>query len=251
MSHMSPDALALLALGEHVAESADRGHLADCPQCSEEFNALAHTAAVGRTTLGAGDLAVPSSRVWSRIVEELALTSKLASASEPNPSPEPASDSEPAPAPVITLRPRRRWMSAVIGVAAAVALVLAGVTAWQTFRPAPVSVLATATLDAFPDWVGSSGSATVEEQPDGARIVQVSFEAPAPQDGYREVWLITTDTTRLVSLGVVRGVTGAFTIPDGVDISTYDLVDISDEPYDGNPAHSGNSIVRGQLREVA
>ena len=233
MRHVDPDTLALLALGEHVAQRADSDHLAECEQCSEELNTLARAAAVGRSTLSAGELSKPSDRVWSRIVDELALTP------------------DSAPAPVVALRPRRRWVPALIGAAAAVAMVLAGVTAWQTFRPAPVSVLATATLDAFPDWVGSSGTATVEEQSDGARIVQVSFEAPAPQDGYREVWLISTDTKRLVSLGVVRGVTGSFTIPDGVDISKYALVDISDEPYDGDPAHSGNSIVRGQLKEAA
>jgi hypothetical protein len=239
MRHVDPDTLALLALGEHVAETADSDHLAQCEQCSQELNTLARAAAVGRSTLSAGELAKPSDRVWSRIVDELALTPESA------PTPESAS------APVVVLRPRRRWVPALIGAAAAIALVLGGVTAWQAFRPAPVSVLATATLDAFPDWPGSSGTATVEKQADGARIVQVSFEAPAPQDGYREVWLISTDTKRLVSLGVVRGVTGSFTIPDGVDISNYALVDISDEPYDGDPAHSGNSIVRGQLKEAA
>jgi len=30
-------------------------------------------------------------------------------------------------------------------------------------------------------------------------------------------------------------------------VADYPLVDISIEPYDGNPTHSGDSIVRGQL----
>jgi hypothetical protein len=54
-----------------------------------------------------------------------------------------------------------------------------------------------------------------------------------------------------VSLGVVSGASGTFAIPAGVDITQYVLVDISDQPYNGNPAHSGNSIVRGQLRGSA
>jgi hypothetical protein len=32
-----------------------------------------------------------------------------------------------------------------------------------------------------------------------------------------------------------------------VNISTYPVVDVSIEPADGNPAHSGNSVVRGRL----
>ena len=34
---------------------------------------------------------------------------------------------------------------------------------------------------------------------------------------------------------------------DGVDLDEYSIVDISVEPIDGDPAHSGDSIVRGQL----
>jgi hypothetical protein len=36
-------------------------------------------------------------------------------------------------------------------------------------------------------------------------------------------------------------------VPAGIDTGEYDLVDISEEPYDGDPTHSGDSIVRGQL----
>ena len=235
MRHVDPELLALLALGELVAEPDDRDHIAECAQCSDEITELAHTAAVGRTTLGAGELMTPDERVWDRIADQLALAP------------------ERQLAPVVTLRPRgsRRWLPALVGAAAAIALVFSGVVTWQALQPASYTVLATATLDAFPEWPGATGTATVEERSDGARVVQVSFEAPGLQDGYREVWLITSDATRLVSLGVVRGTSGTFTIPDGVDITKYDLVDISDEPYDGDPTHSGVSIVRGQLGAAA
>ncbi|HPG74699.1 MAG TPA: anti-sigma factor, partial [Rhodoglobus sp.] len=105
--------------------------------------------------------------------------------------------------------------------------------------------------DAFPAWVGSTGSAVVEQTAAGARFVDVTFQAPATEGGFREVWLISSDTSQLVSLGVVRGDTGRFTIPDGLDLTRYDLVDISEEPIDGNPEHSGDSILRGQLRSAA
>jgi len=231
VSHVDPEILALLALGEQTGEPADHTHLAECAQCRAELQNLRRTAAVGRSSLDAGELLTPSPRVWSAIVEELALD-------------EPASA-----APVVPLR-RRAWLRPVAAIAAAV-LLIAGVGAtWWALRPAPTTVLASATLDPFPGWEGAEGSATVEEQPDGARVVDVSLTAPFDDDGFREVWLISSDSAQLVSLGVMRGTDGTFTIPDGLDLSRFDLVDISEEPFDGDPAHSGDSIVRGQLTSV-
>ena len=62
-----------------------------------------------------------------------------------------------------------------------------------------------------------------------------------------EVWLIKADASGLISIGLLDGNTGHFDIPDGVDLTQYPLVDVSAEPDNGNPAHSGNSIVRGEL----
>jgi hypothetical protein len=36
-------------------------------------------------------------------------------------------------------------------------------------------------------------------------------------------------------------------LPADIDIGQYPIVDVSVEPMDGNPAHSGVSIARGQL----
>lgn len=227
MRHIDPDVLALLALGENAGTESDRGHLAACADCRSELENLAHAAAVGRSTLDAGELLQPDERVWRSIQAEVA-----------------------EPAPVIPLRPRlaRR----LLAVAAAVVVLVGGVgvTLWA-LQPAPVTLVASATLDAFPAWVGSTGSAVVEQTAAGARFVDVTFQAPATEGGFREVWLISSDTSQLVSLGVVRGDTGRFTIPDGLDLTRYDLVDISEEPIDGNPEHSGDSILRGQLRSAA
>ena len=66
--------------------------------------------------------------------------------------------------------------------------------------------------------------------------------------GYHEVWLIDTDTDRMVSLGAVPG-DGDITypLPPGLDLAQYDVVDISDEPLNGDPLHSGVSLLRGVL----
>ncbi|MBH0010393.1 anti-sigma factor [Salinibacterium sp. SWN1162] len=149
-------------------------------------------------------------------------------------------------------RRRRPWIG-IVAAAAAVTLVAgAGTALWATLSPAAQpTILASATLDAFPGWQDSTGEATLEQLPDGTRVIDVNLDAPATDGGYREVWLITTDATALVSLGIVEGTSGQFTVPEGLDMSSYDLVDISEEQFDGDPAHSGDSIVRGQLSTQA
>ena len=65
-------------------------------------------------------------------------------------------------------------------------------------------------------------------------------------DGYLELWLIDPSVTKMVSLGPLRP-DGLYDLPPGVDPSAFPIVDISAEPVDGDPAHSGNSLLRGTL----
>ncbi|MGV8896663.1 MAG: anti-sigma factor domain-containing protein [Rhodoglobus sp.] len=141
-------------------------------------------------------------------------------------------------------------MVARLFTAAVMLLFLAGCTAAPAAELAPspaATLLASAALEAFPGWSGSTGEALVEELPGGGRVIELSLTISGEVSGYREVWLITSDASELVSLGVVDGISGTFIVPEGLDLSRYDLVDVSSEPYDGNPAHSGDSIVRGKL----
>ncbi len=230
MRHVDPDTLALLGMGEQVADSEYREHIAQCPECASELANYSRAARVGRATLDAGELLEPAPRVWDRISEELGIAE------------EPAAE-------VVELAPRRRRWVPLVAVAASVALLASvGVVIWQVAQPSPTTVLATATLEAFPAWPGATGKAVVEQQADGTRVVHINFDAPSLHNAYEEVWLISSDATRLVSLGTASGSTATLPIPNGIDLSTYDLVDVSAEPYDGNPTHSGDSIVRGQLQ---
>ncbi|QDY90951.1 anti-sigma factor [Arthrobacter sp. UKPF54-2] len=92
----------------------------------------------------------------------------------------------------------------------------------------------------------ASGSALVEKLPDGSRQLVVSL----PEEkltGFREVWVGSADLSRMVSLGVLGQGTGSFVIPGALDLADYPVLDISDEPYDGDPAHSAESIARGKF----
>ncbi|POH69815.1 anti-sigma factor [Cryobacterium zongtaii] len=172
-----------------------------------------------------------------------------ADAAEPAAAPTEEPAGEPAPVVQLDQQRRRRVWLPVAAAACAVGIVggIVGGVWWQSTRePAAETVLAQAQLDALPGWT-ASGSAAVEESADGRREVVVDLADDAGNEGLREVWLLTADATGLVSVGLLDGATGRFSIPADLDLAEFPVVDVSAEPADGNPAHSGDSIVRGTL----
>jgi hypothetical protein len=142
-------------------------------------------------------------------------------------------------------RPRPgRWIAA----AAAVGLVVGGgATWWVTAQPDAATVIATAVLEPLPGW-DASGSAVVETMSDGSRVLVVDLDkSESSDDGFREVWLLKPDVSGLVSVGTLDGASGRFDLPAGLDLEQFSVVDVSEEQFDGDPAHSGDSIVRGPL----
>ena len=268
MPHVDPDVLALLALGEPVASPAEDEHIAACAACAGALQELRTTAAVGRAARNSEPLLTPPPRVWDGIAAQLGLPDEVRpqsagervaspvggapgggtpSADAP-PADAPPADGPPAPVPLAERRSRRRLLVPVLVAAAAVVAVALGIPALQSaLRPPEPTVVAEATLEAFPDWQGARGAAVLEELPDGTRQVEVTLDAAVGDDGFREVWLLRDDASDLVSLGVLEGSAGTFTVPAGVDVGEFSLVDVSEEPRDGDPAHSGDSIVRGSL----
>lgn len=249
MSHLDPERLSLIAIGD-PATPEEREHLETCDECALELAELEYTVAVGRSTVALGDVEAPPARVWERIADELKLSGAVLQADAPSAATptgaEAAAEGAGEQAPAGRSRPRR-GIRLLFALAASVAIIMGGIVAWNLVRPAEPVQVAAATLDAFPQHPGASGEAVVVERPDGARQVEVELDAAADDGGFREVWLITADASALVSLGVLEGSQGVFDIPDDVDLRDYVLVDISQEPVDGDPDHSGDSIVRGEL----
>lgn len=276
MSHLDPEQLALIALGEPVASDDERSHLTSCAVCAAEVAEMTHAVVVARSTMDETQLDAPPARVWSSIVDELGLS--VAVASDPlavqtttavqastidtdSETARPAaveaeSEASPSSPPPATRRGSRATAGREGGwsvrswwaLAASAALVLAvGAGVWVGLGSLTPTSIATAALEAFPSHPEAIGTAEVDESRDGSRTLKVSLDGEVESSAYREVWLIRNDGAALISLGVLEGASGTFPIPDGVDLSEYDLVDISFEPVDGDPAHSGDSIVRGQL----
>ena len=278
MTHIDGDDLALIAMGELDRTEAEGRHLAECPECALELISLRHTVAVGRSARTV-ELAEPGAQIWERIHSELGLTGAVAAppraadyaigagpalATDPATA-EPATATAPATAtgPAAanhhagyrrTRRARRVWLPVTVaaGVAGLVAGLFGGLGGgiwWESLQQQQVAapVIAEARLDPFPGW-NATGIATVEKAADGHREVVVDLTGVTSTAGLREVWLIKADASGLISIGLLDGDTGHFSIPDGVDLAQFPLVDVSVEPDDGNPAHSGDSIVRGELR---
>ncbi|WP_314501754.1 anti-sigma factor [uncultured Microbacterium sp.] len=253
MPHIDPERLALFAMGEPVATPEESEHLADCAVCVDDLAALRHVAIAGRASIDVGELEAPPDSVWSRIAEELSLGTKTR---EPEAAPLIVGEAdtlterrEAEPVSVVdAAAPRRRVMRGIWALAASLVLVAGvGLGVWAVTQRAALTEVAEATLAPFPDHPSAAGTAVVEERPDGTKAVRVQLNADAAPDTFREVWLITADASALVSLGVLDGKDQTFAIPADVDLRDYVLVDVSQEPVDGDPTHSGDSIVRGEL----
>ena len=93
----------------------------------------------------------------------------------------------------------------------------------------------------------ASGRAVVVERADGSRVLEVELRAGELDDRYYEVWLIDEAVQDMVPVGVARSGTVTFELPDGLDLGRFPIVDVSVEPLDGNPTHSGVSVARGVL----
>lgn len=262
MSHLDPDVLPLVALGEHVLSDDQTAHLASCPTCSGEVEALRHTADIGRSSLLIDTLEAPPQRVWNAISGELGFDPSVVpdpsspDSSSPVTETSGGADASIAESVAIPHTPRdrtrarpRRWTRAVFALAATVALVVVVGGVWAVSSLPTTQPIASAELLAFPDHPGAHGEAVVEERGD-ERFVVVTLDAALIPGTFREVWLISADATRLVSLGTLDSESGTFPVPADVDLAEFVLVDISAEPDDGAPEHSGDSIVRGELQST-
>ncbi|MET0765242.1 MAG: anti-sigma factor [Blastococcus sp.] len=232
MQHCTPEQLALAALREPLPDT-DTAHLATCDQCRAEVASLRRAVdALAVPQLAAPAASVPPpARVW----ESIAAATGVAVT--------PAGDDVPAEAEVLPFR--RRPLLVVAAAVLAGAVVGAGAVAVVQTMDDGEQVTAVA-LDPLPGH-DASGRAEVVLREDGTRVLHVDLTAPEPDDSYYEIWLIDTDVVGMFPLGVVQPGTQTVELPAGLDLGQYPIVDVSVEPLDGNPTHSGVSIARGQL----
>lgn len=93
----------------------------------------------------------------------------------------------------------------------------------------------------------SSGEAMLRRVDEGLVLHVEVDDAPDTAASYLELWLIDRNVQGMVSLGPFHG-SGDYPVPDGIDPDIFPIVDLSLEPTDGIPTHSGESIVRGVMK---
>ncbi|MET3812109.1 anti-sigma factor [Arthrobacter sp. UYEF3] len=275
MDHPDDDLLDLLALGERPASEAESVHLDSCNECRAMLNALQNTVFAATINPEHVQLEAPGSHNWAAIHQALGLSPALAGDPLLRPPAVIAGrpyegtargglHAEPRPLTPDTRQPGRRrprhsprGRSWVLGLAAGVALGAAGAWTALTFlgsaeppvsAPTPPPTAAVVAEAALGPLAGhsASGTALVERLPDGTRQLIISL----PEEkltGFREVWMASADLSKMVSLGVLGQGPGAFVIPGGLNLADYPVLDVSNEPYDGDPAHSAESIARGKF----
>ena len=281
MSHPREEELVDLALGLDATDASVAAHAARCPRCSEVVSELRQAAALVSALPANAGWQAPSDAVWSRITDELdadapgeAPSAPVVDRAAPTTAAEPVvlTTWRTAPSEVDvatrhtpvsdldvptrqTLRSdgrgaisRRRaagWGALLAAASVAVGL-LAGRAVWQPAEaPASrdVAQVALSTLDTKQD----EGRATVVRSAGGLDLTVATTQPLDQKDGYLEVWLLNSDGRRMVSVGVLAPGEASFPISQRLIDEGYVIVDISREPFDDKPAHSGNSLLRGKL----
>ena len=183
-------------------------------------------------------LTPPPAGLWDAIAAEVAEIPAGPQAPPTTAEPTPAEAGR-DPVDLATARRRRntpgRWL---LGAAAAVAVL--AVAAVSLLSGGPGDPDARADLVVLED---GQSPATAELRGD---VLVVDADLPATPDGSYEVWLIDEAVEQIISLGPVRE-DGRYDIPVGIDPAVLPIVDISIEPDDGDPTHSGRSVLRGTL----
>lgn len=207
-----------------MPEDADSNDLA-------ELRALA-----GRLEVEPVTWDTPPADLWERIAGEAGVPTATTAGPVQQQSDRP-------PAAVVDLAHRRstRRLGWVLGAAAAAAVVVGAFVATAS-DDAP-TVVASTDLELL----GATGSGRAElVDDDGTLRLRVDASDLDAGDGFLEVWVIDAEVRQLVSLGPLRP-DGIYDLPPGLDPEVFPIVDVSVEPLDGDPTHSGDSVLRGQL----
>lgn len=222
-------------------------------------------AAIRALADGDGQLTSPPTNLWGRIEDAIDdgadaspglvappsdLWDRIAAAAR-------AESVDAAPEPDLPLVRRRAGWGRVVALVAAAVVLLGLVVGAAAFvrrdSGTPTGeLIAQASLTGEGIEPGGDGTGSAQlTQTDGRWTVAIdALDLPTPPEGtYYEAWLLGSGAGQVQSLGALDGADG-FTVPTGLEIADFPLVDVSIEPIDGDPAHSSLSVLRGRLEEA-
>ncbi|WP_423835068.1 anti-sigma factor [Streptomyces manipurensis] len=236
MKHTDEETLTMMALGEETDPAASL-HLHECEACRHDFDTLRRVVTTLHTTPADGELLTPPDGMWDSIATELRFADLPVSPPRPH---------EFVPAGSRTARRIGRFAVALAACTALLGAAAGSAITWWMTRPDTSTTQPLAggkRLDSLR--ASSAGYANLTDR-SGRRSLQITVNGLPENSGYFEVWLMDNSHTKLVSMGVL-GPDGRATlpVPDNIDLREYSVVDVSIQPYNGKPDHSGDSIVRG------
>ena len=179
----------------------------------------------------------PSPGTWEAIA---AATGVAASQRGGSPS------TEPQPSPTVS---RRGWLLGAGGFVAGALAGAVGMRMADGFFDDLEEAVRRAELTPLDRPDQRLGTAELLRQQAGYSLSVEVPEGVSNPNGYVEVWLINTDGRRMVSVGVFAADSiGRFSIDEALIEGGYLIVDLSNEQFDDEPRHSGDTIMRGELR---
>jgi hypothetical protein len=256
--HLDADELTDLALEADARPSAQRDHLDRCPRCRTELEQLRQVVRAARAVSTDDLLTAPPDRVWRSIAAELRpATSPAARTASGATAPDPYGHHSRGhawlrrPAGRERAWPRRTALLLAAASLTVGAVLGSAVTWWRLDDDTPNADVSRAGRLAPLALPQAAGTVRLVRDAEAERQVMVTVKGLPPTDGYYEVWLMDRSRTRLIAMGVL-GPDGSATLPlpEGIDLSGYTLIDVSAQENNGNPAHSGESVVRGRLPAV-
>jgi len=233
------DNLVLLALGEAVSPEF-QAHQATCDQCQRELAGYADTVRLAQESVAHRDVlaAEPPTSIWAGIQSDLELANG-------------------ARAQLHAVPVRRgmapRWRRTLL-VAAAVIILGAGIAGgYVAGSRHAAQTVASSSAQLRPVEGGLpnvSGEATVHTSSSGAQLTVMADGLPL-RTGYYEVWLYSPTANNMVAIGTLgTGGKGSFTLPSGIDLRNYHVVDVSAQDYTGGSVITHQqSVLQGPLTQ--
>ncbi|MEO7588759.1 MAG: hypothetical protein ABIS84_12120 [Arachnia sp.] len=181
----------------------------------------------------------PSEGTWERITKELQFAPPAAPDTHIGPNPD-AGPRNPG---------RRALFFGAGGLLVGAALGVAGYRAVESVADVRDSAVKRAVLTPLDKTDEKLGIAELRPLKVGYSLSVDVPKGATHVGGYVEVWLINVDLKRMISVGIFAAGTAAnFYVDDDLINAGYLIVDLSNEEFDNEPRHSGDTIMRGELR---
>ena len=278
MDHLTDEEIVDLALADDAsggragadlgddAESANDAvtrahfeHLRGCAHCSGELAAYQHVIGIAHEARAERDDRRPyPTNGWTAISRELgfaaAAPTVISSATSPDAANDAAPDilgAHPKGPEELSGRGHRKWwlmaaavIAVLIAIGGGIAIGRATVSKSPDVASTTVAALAPLPGDSTP----STGQATITDESREETLTVTTHQLPLRQ-GFYQVWLYDQAAGKMVPIGTLNAQgAGSFTLAPSIDIKAYNIVDVSAQDLNGNPAH-GTSVLRGTLTQ--